>query len=284
MRRNLAYSPLWNLFLITLGAVLFAIGAKAVVAHQNFITGGLFGTSLLIFYKTGWLSPGIWYLLFNLPLFGVGWFFISRRFFLYSLYSVIVVTVASELICFNIDINTQLYAAVAGGIICGVGNGITLRSLGSGGGLDIIALILNQRFNIGIGKVYMAFNSILFTFMISHAGMDLFIASVILVFIASVSLEYVLSLFNQRKIVHVVSEKSIDISDKLRTELGNGGTFIQGRGTFSGRDKLILMAITNNIQLKRVEEIVFKIDPEALFIVGNTFNVIGAAFGKRKVY
>lgn len=57
----------------------------------------------------------------------------------------------------------------------------------------------------------------------------------ILVFIASVALEYVLVLFNKQKIVYVVSERAEDIS---------------------------------NVQ----------------FIVENTFNVIGATFGKHKSF
>ena len=217
MKKDFTYTPLWNLFLITLGSVIFTIGAKAVLVHHNFITGGIYGTGLLIYYKTGWLSPGIWFMVLNLPLFLVGWFFVSRRFFLYSLYAVVVVSLASEIIHMNFDIHEQLYAAVAGGIICGVGNGIIFRSLGSGGGLDIIALILNQKYNLGIGKTYMIFNVGLFSFLITYAGMDLFIASVILVFISSVALEYVLALFNQRKIVYVVSEKTENISKALIT-------------------------------------------------------------------
>jgi uncharacterized membrane-anchored protein YitT (DUF2179 family) len=46
----------------------------------------------------------------------------------------------------------------------------------------------------------------------------------------------------------------------------------------------MLMTITNNLQLKRLEEKVFTIDPGALFIVENSFNVIGSNFGKRKMY
>ena len=46
----------------------------------------------------------------------------------------------------------------------------------------------------------------------------------------------------------------------------------------------MLMTITNNVQLKRLEEVVFTIDADAMFIVENTFNVIGSTFGKRKLY
>lgn len=282
--KKYTYAPWWNLFLITLGSVVFALGAKAIVVHHNFITGGIYGTGLLLYYKTGWLSPGLWYLLLNLPLFAVGWFFVGRRFFLYSLYSVAVITVSSELIQFDFGIREQMYAAIGGGIICGTGSGIILRSLGSGGGLDIIGVILNQKFNLGIGKFYLMFNIILFSFVITYYDADIFIASIILVFITSVSLEHILALFNQRKVIFIVSDSNEEIADILIHELHQGATFLKGRGVYSGQDKLLLMAITNNIQMKRVEEAVFNIDPQALFIVENSFNVIGSGFGERKTY
>jgi uncharacterized membrane-anchored protein YitT (DUF2179 family) len=282
--KNFTYSILWNILLITAGSVLFSLGAKSIVIHHNFITGGIYGIALLIYYNTNTLTPGIWFFLFNVPLFIIGWFFVSRRFFFYSIYAVIVVTVSSEFIQFDFAIKEQLYAAIAGGIICGAGGGLVLRSLGSGGGLDVIAVILNQKFNLGIGKFYLAFNVILFSFVISYYNADIFIASVIFVFISSVSLEYILALFNQRKIVYIISEKSEDISKVFMNDLKQGATFIKGRGAYTGKDQLILMAITNNIQMRRLEEAAFRIDSHALFIVENSFNVIGSTFGKRKIY
>jgi len=282
--KKYTYSPAWNLLLITLGSTMFSLGAKGIVVHHNFITGGIYGTSLLLYYKTEWLSPGIWYLILNLPLFAVGWFYVSRRFFLYSLYGVVALTLTSELITLDFGIQEQIYAAVAGGIICGAGSGIVLRSLGSGGGLDIVAVILNQKFNMGFGKLYLMFNAVLFSFVITYYNADIFIASIILVFITSLSLEHILSLFNQRKVIFIVSDKNDEISKVLIHDLNQGATFLKGRGVYSGRDKLLLMAITNNIQMKRVEEAVFNIDPNALFIVENSFTVIGSNFGERKVY
>lgn len=282
--KKYTYAPWWNILLITLGSVVFSLGAKAIVVHHHFITGGIYGTGLLLYYKTGWLSPGLWYLMLNLPLFAVGWFFVGRRFFLYSLYSVAVITLSSELIQLDFGIHEQIYAAIAGGIVCGTGSGIILRSLGSGGGLDIIGVVLNQKFNLGIGRLYLMYNIVLFSFVITYYNADIFIASIILVFITSVALEHILALFNQRKVIFVVSDKNEEISAILVHELHQGATFLKGRGVYSGRDKLLLMAITNNIQMKRVEETVFNIDPQALFIVENSFNVIGSSFGERKTY
>ncbi|MBM9613847.1 YitT family protein [Desulfobulbus rhabdoformis] len=284
IHRNPTSSILWNLVLLTAGSVLFALGINGAVINNSFITGGLYGATLLVYYKTQLLSPSLWYLIFNIPLFVLGWFFVGRRFFWYSLYGMLVITLATQWVTFDFQIKDQLYAAIAGGIVSGAGSGIILRSIGSAGGLDIAAIMLNTRFNLGVGKIYMLFNVLLFGLTISFYTPDIIIASIILVFISSTTVEHVLSLFNQRKIVYVISEKNEAIAKTFSEVLRQGATFIKAKGAFSGNDRLILMAITNNLQLKKLENAVFNVDEHALFIVENSFNVIGSTFGKRKIY
>ena len=277
-------SVTWNLFLIALGSVIFSFGAKAILIHHHFIIGGLYGTALLTYYTTDMFSPGVFFLIGNLPIMGVGAFLVSRRFLLYSLWGALVVTLSSELISYDLHILNQLYAAVAGGIICGAGSGIILRTLGSGGGLDIVAVILNQKFNIGVGKFFIVYNTCLFSIALTLYEIDLVVASFILTFISSITLEYVLALFNQRKIVYILSDFSQRIAQILLTEMKLGVTVIGAKGAYSGKEQEMLMTITNNLQVKRLEKKVFDVDPNALFIVENSFNVIGSSFGKRKIY
>jgi uncharacterized membrane-anchored protein YitT (DUF2179 family) len=277
-------SVAWNITLITVGSFLFAVGIKGIVIHHNFITGGLFGTSLLIFYTTSLLDPNLWFLLFNVPLFVAGYILVSKRFFLYSLYSVITLIIAIQVLNINFHIQNQFYAAVAAGVICGAGVGIVLRSLGSGGGLDIIAVILHNRFNVSFGRFYFSYNLVLFTFCMIFMNIDLCIASLILLFISSMAVDYVLSALSQRKVVRIISDHTKKIAEDILTRLNKGATFIKARGAYSGADKEILMTIINNFQLKRLEDIVFSHDPDALFIVENTFSVIGQTFSRRKVY
>lgn len=281
--RELPYSPLWNIFLILTGSALYAFGAKAVVYQHGFITGGIFGLSLMLNYLTGLFSAGIWSLLLNLPLILIACFFISGRFLLYSLLSIITVTTCYELINFDLGINEQIYAALTGGVICGGGSGIILRSLGSGGGLDVVAIILNRKYNMSIGKFYLIFNVALFSFSLTHLSIDLFIASVIFVFLSSTSLDYVLSMFSQRKLTFIISRENAQIAKELLAR-GWQATIIKAKGAYSGSDQDLLMTVTNNIYLKQLEELVFTTDPNALFVVENTFNVLGSVFGKRKVY
>ncbi len=274
----------WNILLITLGSFIFAVGVESILVHQKFIIGGLYGTSLFLYYQTNMLSSGLWFFILNIPLLIVGWIYLSKRFFYYSVYGVSAVTLFTELLTLNYPIENQLYAAVAGGVICGIGSGIVLRSWGSGGGLDIIAILLNQKFNFGVGKFFMIYNALLFTVVLSQYKPDIVIASLILTFISTLSLEQVLTLFNQRKIVFILSDKYKEITKTITTDLHMGATLLDARGAYSNKKKQMVMTITNNLQLKRLENRVFNVDENALFIVENSFNVIGADLGKRKMY
>jgi uncharacterized membrane-anchored protein YitT (DUF2179 family) len=283
-RYEFIFSPLWNIFLITAGSILFSLSMKGIAVVHQFISGGLFGSSLLIYYALNVLSPGWIYLFLNLPLFLFAWLTISKRFFYYSLYAMVVTTLAFEAIELDFGIQNQLYAAVACGVLSGAGAGIVLRSLGSNGGLDVIAVYLYQRFNIGVGKVYFGFNLFLFMITLLFLDVDLVIASLIMVFITAVTVDYTLSLFNQRKVVFIVSERTEAIARAIQSRLNQGGTYLKAKGVYSGMDKHVLMTVINNIQLKKLEEIVFTEDNQALFIVENTFSVLGASFSRRKVY
>lgn len=283
-KQRLKSSVLWNLVLLTLGAALFALGLTGIAIPYGFITGGMSGLGLLLYYATDILSPGIWYLIINIPLFIVGWIFISKRFFFYSLYGMLVSSIFMDLITCQIMIKDPFLAVLACGSILGAGGGLALHSLGSLGGMDIICIIVNQKLGIRIGTFLFGFNLVLFAFSFGFLENDLVLYSIALSFIMSQVLENMLSMFNQRKMVLIVSEFSDRIAPVIYNRLKRGSTFLNGTGAYSGKDKKILLTVVNNHQIKRLEEAVLTIDANAFMITENTFDVLGKGFSKPKVY
>ena len=284
LNKDFTYSIFWNCFLIVSGTLISIVGLKGIADPHGFVPGGLFGLAFYLYYITDWMNPGVIFALLNIPMFIIGKIFVSGRFLAYSFLAMAVASIGYNVIPVDLGIVNQLYAAVTCGVFVGIGSGIVLRSLGSSGGIDILAVILYQKYNIGMGKFFMIFNLVLYSFSFLTMNADLVIASIISVFVTSVCMDYALSMFNQRKMVLVVTEKADSISREILEKLKIGATFMNGQGAYTGRDKKILMTIINNIQLKRLEEIVFTKDEQALFIVDNTFSVIGASFSKRKIY
>jgi uncharacterized membrane-anchored protein YitT (DUF2179 family) len=284
MYHRVISSVLWNLLLISAGSLIFGIGLKSIAIPQGFITGGISGLTLLFYYVSGLLSPGLWYLIVNIPIFLVGWVHISRRFFFYSLYGVAALSLTIDLIAFTLPIKEPMLGVLAGGVLMGTGSGLVLHSLGSAGGLDIIGIILNQKFNIRLGTFYFAFNLILFAFSFGALDTDLVLYSLFMSFISSQTLDYVLAFSNQRKMLFIISDLNENIAKEIQNRLSRGVTFLEGSGAYTGKTKKIILTVVNNFQLKRVEEVALTIDPEAFIITENTFNVLGRGFSHRKVY
>jgi len=282
--KQLISSVAWNLLLITAGASVFAVGVKAVIVPKGLITGGITGVSLLFYYISGMLTPGQWYFIINVPLFLVGWALVSRRFFTYSLFGMVVSSVALDLVRFTIPINDPFLAVLAGGVITGIGAGIVFHSLGSLGGNDIIAIVLNQKYNIRMGTYFLAFNVVLFAFSFGSLGVDLVLYSLAMAFVTSQVIDHALTMFNQRKMALIISDNPEGIAGDIHHRLNRGATYIDGRGTYSGAAKRIILTVVQNYQLKRLEEVVFSHDPDAFVITENTFNVYGKGFSRRKVY
>lgn len=106
-------------------------------------------------------------------------------------------------------------------------------------------------------------------------SLDMVIVSFIQVFVASATIEYALRMGSQRKMVYVVTDRGEALCEAIIAEGYGGATVLKGKGAYSGGDREIILTVTNNIMLRRLENLVFAIDDKALFIVENTFYVSG---------
>ena len=275
----------YNLTLITAGSLLMSLAVMGIFVHHDFMVSGIFGSGMLVYYATGLASPAIWYALFCIPVGLVAYFMVSRRFFLYSVYAIVATTLTVQFIPWpTIPITDPLLAAVAGGALNGIGAGITLRSQGSDGGISIVAIALHQRFGVRIGQVNFGFNFVLFLLGLFVLNIDSILYSIIAMFIATQAMEYVASLFNERKMGIIISNNPQAIADKIMDDLHRGVTLLSGKGGFTGQEKMVLLTVVHNYQIKRLEEAVFSVDQNAFLIIENTFTVIGSGFSKRKIY
>ena len=219
--RKLSLHPLWNIWLLTIGAGFMAFGSQAVAAHHGFLTGGVLGMSLLAWYGTGILSAPAWNIILNLPLLLFGWFKVSRRFVWYSLYGTVATSAWGALLDkLRVPVENDFYAAILAGILVGTGIGIMLRSQGSSGGLDMVSVYLNKRWNLPIGQCSFAFNILLFLTSVTTIPLDMVIVSGILVFISANTTDFVQRLSNRHKTVFIITGKGQEICQAISS---NGG-------------------------------------------------------------
>ncbi len=282
--RSWTSSILWNLFLLTAGAIISTFALKCIAKPHDFVAGGLYGTAMLVVYGTHTLNIAVWYAIFNIPVLLLGWFFLSRRFMLYTIYCIVVTTIATQLMTFEVQITDKTLAAIAAGTLCGIGSGIALRSLGSDGGLNIISLILNQKFNLSVGTFIIFYNCLLFLAALPVINVDNVLYSMVISYFTASLTNYCVGMFDERKMVLIISEQHRDIAQRVMLHLGRGCTILHGQGAFTRQEREVLLTVVHNIQLKRLEELVYQVDPQAFLIIENTHMVLGKGFSQRKQY
>lgn len=136
-------------------AAFIALGT-AFLRHARLLTGGVTGVALLLARVTP-LSFGQLLVLANLPFLWLairrkGWPFTAR-----SLVAVLLVSVASDHLeaVIRLDRLNPVYAAAMGGVLFGIGLLILFRHQASLGGLNVLALLLQERYGIRAGLFQM---------------------------------------------------------------------------------------------------------------------------------
>jgi uncharacterized membrane-anchored protein YitT (DUF2179 family) len=237
--------------------------------------------SLFIFYLAPAVPVGVSNFLLNIPLFVVGWLFVGRRFFFYSLAGMVIFSAALLIPVAPFPIRDPLLTALTAGIISGIGSGVILKSLGSGGGLDILSVILFKRFSIRIGTTVMGFNCALMAACLFRFNLDTVLYALIYLFVTSQLVNMVVTGLNQRKAVMVMSPHWEAIAHEIMDTMQRGVTLVNGQGGYTGNELKILYSVITFQELSRFKELVRQHDPSAFVVVTETLEVMGKGVGNQ---
>ncbi len=276
---------LFNLFLIVTGIIVFVIGMNSILIPNNLLGTGVSGVAILIHYLFPAADVGIVYFLLNIPLMLIGWFIISKRFMLYTIFGMAFFSLAAAVLKTPpVPLQDPILVAVFSGIICGAGSGIVLRSFGSAGGVDILAIYANKKFGLRPGLSSFFVNAVVILTGAYFFGLQIALYSMIYVFTSSKTLDAVLTGFNQRLSTMIISDKYKEITEEIFRQVKRGATFLQAKGAYTGSPKEVIFTITTLTELPKLKNVIFSIDPKAFVVVNSTLEVIGRRHGTRKVY
>jgi uncharacterized membrane-anchored protein YitT (DUF2179 family) len=248
-------------------------------------SGGLTGIAMVIGYQVPSIDLGLVYLMLNVPLIVMGWVLISRRFIAYTLFGTAFFSLtASFLQPQPVILADPLLAALLGGVICGFGSGLILKSIGSAGGLDILTIYLNRRFGIRVGTVAFSANALVIVVGGWMLDLNLALYSIILLFTCGWVTNAVVSGFNARMSLIIVSDNADIIARELLSNFNRGVTFLDGEGGFSKRPKRVILTITTVTEVPKIKEMIYTNDPKAFVVINNTFEVLGQRHGALKIY
>ncbi|OOE12362.1 YitT family protein [Fictibacillus arsenicus] len=271
-------------FLITIGAILMAVGLEIFLVPNNVIDGGIAGISIMASHLTG-LSLGIFLFGLNLPFIFIGYKQIGKTFAISTLYGIIILSIATTLLHpvppFTDDL---LLATVFGGIFIGVGIGMVIRSGGSLDGTEILAILSNSKLPFSVGEIIMFFN----IFILGAAGFvftwDRAMYSLIAYFIAYKTIDLTITGLEESKSAWIISENHKEIGDAILHRLGRGVTYLKGEGAYTGDEKGVVFCVITRLEEAKLKDIVDEFDTSAFLAIADIAEVKGGRFKKRGIH
>jgi len=153
------HTPLDDVQAFVSGTLLIALGLH-LLASAGLLTGGVPGLAFLLRYASG-LPLGACLFAVNLPFYLLAWRVLGPRFTAKTLAAMTLLSLLVEVVRrgFVVQWIHPALAAIAGGLLVGVGILMLLRHHASLGGTSVVALALQRRRGWNVGKVQLAIDA-----------------------------------------------------------------------------------------------------------------------------
>lgn len=274
--------------MMTVGIVITAWGMDAFLIPNKLAAGGVSGLATVFYYVIRdhthgrvLLPIGVQMLVMNIVLLIIavrarGWRYGAR-----TIYGMVALSVAIDVlapITPHLAAGDHLLAVLYGGAMTGVGMGLVFKARGNTGGTDIIAQLLADRSNLGIGQLMLIADALVTLAAALAFGPDLALYGAVAVFIGSVVIDAVQQGLIVDKVAYIVSSESERIGEAILEELGRGATGLAGRGLYSGEAREIIFTVVSRKELDALKAIVRAIDPHAFLIISDVHEAVGEGF------
>ena len=282
---DLRYLRWQNFAALLIAGLINAFGVTVFLAPVKLYDSGISGTSMFLGSVTpDAFSLSLFLIVLNVPLFLFGLRKQGLSFTIYSVFAVAVYSAGAWLITdvLPLDVsiasplagNDLLLCALFGGIISGIGSGLTIRNGGAIDGIEVMAVIFAKGMGLTVGTFVMIYNVILYVIIgIVMQSWILPLYSIITYGAALKTIDFVVEGLDRSKSVMIVTDHANEISAALIEAFSCGTTKIAATGGYSNAQKTIVYFVVNRFQIARMRNIVHEIDPKAFMTISEVADV-----------
>ena len=278
-----------NFLLLFAAGCINAVGVTMFLAPVHLYDSGFSGTSMLLWQVTPeQFTLSLFLVVLNVPFFLFGLRRQGAAFTIYSVWAVAVYSAASFLITDILPVDVAsaspfagqdlLLCAVFGGLISGVGSGMTIRFGGAIDGVEVMAVIFAMRLGLTVGTFVMVYNVILYLVIgVVFQSWVLPLYSILTYCAAIKTIDFIVEGLDKAKAAMIITDRAQEVCDALSDAFGRGITQLEARGYYSNQARTVIYFVVNRFQIGRMKELVSAVDPNAFITISEVSDVLGSS-------
>ena len=167
-----------------------------------------------------------------------------------------------------------------GGIISGLGFGLSFRCGVSTGGSDTIAQIISRRFSLPMGTTVMVIDCAICAASAPVFGIANALYAALAMVVLGLVVDRVMDGGQRQRAAWVISRAHEDIARDVLDVMDRGCTRVEATGCWSGERRPMLMIILDRKEVALLKAIVSEHDPRAIVVIADVQEVLGEGFGE----
>ena len=272
---------------ITLGALVYAVSFVGCYDPNHIGFGGVTGLAQIINAFVSVLPVGIMVILFNIPLFFLGWKLLGGHLLVSSLYAMAASSLFIDALNYlfpNIPPMEPVLAAIFGGVLLGASLGLVFSQGATTGGTDLLARLLKLKFAwLPVGKLLLVIDLVVvLAAAAAFRSLESGLYGLVGLYISTVIMDKMLYGMDTAKVAYIISDHDAEIARAIVEDMDRGVTVLPGTGAYSGQPKQVLMCAFKQRQIVTLKAMVKGIDPAAFMIVCDAHEVLGDGFREYK--
>ncbi|MBL1225663.1 YitT family protein [Enterococcus sp. BWR-S5] len=268
-----------KIFVIALTGITGAMGLNMFLIPAQVFSAGMNGiaqilATLLYSHLSITIDTGLFIFLLNLPVFALGFWKLGKEATIFSFVNVAVASAMTMILPVYTVTDNPLMNAIVGGVLIGIGAGLSLKMGFTTGGMDIISLVLSRTTGNTVGKYIFALNSII----VAIAGFLFNWESALYTIISIYCMTQVIDALHtshQKVTAMIITTNSDAVVQGIASQMARGMTLLPSIGGYSKAEGRMIMMVITRYELYDLEQIVHSIDENAFMNIVPTQTVLG---------
>lgn len=256
-----------------------AVGLNLFLIPANVFSAGMTGIAQIaehLLSNVGLsIDTGILIFLLNVPVFVLGFIRLGKSAMILSFANVISMSFFTTLVPVGQVTDNVLMNAITGGVMLGIGAGLSLKFGFTTGGLDIVSLLLSKTTGRTVGNYMMLLNGVIVIVAGFFFTWESALYTIITIFTMSTVVDYVHT-SHQKMTAFINTGNSAVMIEVLSRELLRGLTVIPARGGFSSTEREVIMVVFTRYELYTLKQVVADVDPNSFTNIVATDSVVGS--------